>query len=274
MFGKLLKNDLKSQFHSMFPIFLTIGVIIIALETAIAVIDSTLLKVFGALGVSLALFFTCIYVLIKVGSLFSQTLYGRAGYLSLTLPVKTSSLIWSKTITGIFWEFLSFALFCASLVLACMQLKEIVGEDALSSAEMLLSLFGVPTFKMLIINCVYLLIDLLVIVILVIQASYLGITIAHVKPFSKFGFIGTLVVLFTATILIYCVSTSFRTVIPVGMIVTKENIMFTGNVIHSALSIDTRKIIMTFSDVIFRFICALLLHYPIAYLTKHKVNVQ
>ena len=88
MFGKLLKNDLKAQWYSVAPIFLCVFVIAAVSEIFVLVSKNSVVSALGGLLVSLVLLFACFVIIIAVAMMFSKTVFGRAGYLTLTLPVR------------------------------------------------------------------------------------------------------------------------------------------------------------------------------------------
>ena len=63
MFGKLLKNDLKAQFHSMSAIFFAIVIIAVGGEFVALFAKSDLGKIFGGVAVMAALLFACVFIL-------------------------------------------------------------------------------------------------------------------------------------------------------------------------------------------------------------------
>ncbi len=274
MFGKLLKNDLKAQFYSMSTIFFGVFVITAAAEIVAIFSDNVVGKVFGGLAAVCVLLFACVFIMIAVGLMYSKTMFGRAGYLTLTLPVKTSKLIWSKTVSGLIWTFCVYFLFLGATVLWIYQVKDFVGEDAMESAEMLLTLFGVPTFKMISVICIFFAAALSITVLLIIQSMYLGITLSNVKPFSKFGVIGSLVVFFVTFYVIQEISTGLSDLLPFGMVIKPETITFTSNTVETAAALGSMAITMRFCGPVIRLVMGILLHFPIVYFTKNKVNVQ
>ncbi len=274
MFGKLLKNDLKAQFHSMSTIFFGIFIITAVAEIIALFSDNVVGKVFGGLAAVCVLLFACVFIMIAVGLMFSKTMFGRAGYLTLTLPVKTSKLIWSKTVSGLIWTFCAYFLFLGASVLWIYQVKDFVGEDAVESAETLLTLFGVPTFKMISIILIFFAIALSISVLLIIQSMYLGITLSNVKPFSKFSVIGTLVMFFATFLIIQKISTGLSDLLPFGMVISPETITFSSNTVETAAKLGSKVLCVNFCGPVFRLIMGILLHFPIVYLTKNKVNVQ
>ncbi len=274
MFGKLLKNDLKAQFHSMSTIFFAVAIITVGAELVALFSDDIVGKVFGGLAAILTLLFACVFILVAVGLLYNKTMFGRAGYLTLTLPVKSSKLIWSKTVSGLIWTFLVYFLFLGATVLWIFQVKDFVGDEALQSAEMLLALFGVPTFKMISVICIFFAVALGISVLLIIQTMYLGITLSNVKPVSKLGVIGAVVIFFASFLIIQNISTALSEAFPMGMVISPETITFTSNTVKTAAEIGSKAVTMSFFGPVFRLVMAILLHFPIAYFAKHKVNVQ
>ncbi len=274
MFGKLLKNDLKAQYHSMSAIFFGIFIISLSAEIVALFSKTDLGKVLGGLVVMAALLFACFFILIAVGLMFSKTMYGRAGYLTLTLPVKTSKLIWSKTLSGLIWTFAVYFLFVGSCVLWFFQVKDLVGQEALESAETLLKLFGAPSFKMLAVILIFFAVSLGITMLLITQSIYLGITVSNVKPFSKLGVIGALIVSFACFLIIQSISSSVDELLPIGMVVSSKAITFTSNTVQALHNAGAQAVSISFMGPIFRLIVGILLHFPISFLAEKKVNVQ
>lgn len=274
MFGKLLKNDLKAQWHSMSAIFFAIIVIAAAGELVAIFASSTMGKVLGGLAVILALLFACVFVLIAVGMMYSKTMFGRAGYLTLTLPVKTGNLIWAKTVSSLIWTYLVYFLFLGSCFLWFYQVKELMGEEMLESAESILSLFGIPTFKMIAVVCIFFAVSLAISALMIVQSIFLGITLSNVKPFSKLGLIGTIVFAFVVFYCIQTVSNGLSELLPMGMVVSPQVITFTSDTVKTATELGEGVIKISFAGPLFRLLMGILLNLPITHLTKSAVNVK
>ena len=73
MFGKLLKNDLKAQWHSVNIILLCLAIICVAAEVFAMVCKNNMLSVLSGLLVFAVLVFACIVMVIAVSMLFSKT---------------------------------------------------------------------------------------------------------------------------------------------------------------------------------------------------------
>ena len=93
MFGKLLKNDLKAQWHFVSTIYLCAFIVAAVAEGFALFSKKDMVVVLCSFLVILILAFTSLVTLITVAVMFSNTLFGRAGYLTLSLPVKTGALV-------------------------------------------------------------------------------------------------------------------------------------------------------------------------------------
>lgn len=274
MFGKLLKNDLKAQWHSISVVLFAVAIIMVAGEGVALFAETPLGRVLGGLAVIAALLFACVFILVAVAMLYSKTMFGRAGYLTLTLPVKTSKLIWAKTVSGLVWTYLVYFLFIGACVLWFYQVKEIMGEESLETAETLLTFFGMPSFRSIAILCIFLAVSLGITLLLIIQCIQLGITLSNVKPFSKFGIIGAIAVFFISFWCIQTLSEACAKLLPMGMVVTSQVVSFTSNVTETASQFKEQTINISFMGPLFRLVMGILFNIPIAYLTKENVNVK
>lgn len=274
MFGKLLKNDLKAQWHSISTIFLCTFFVAVAAELITVFSDNKYIAVLGGLVVFLALGFACIVVLIAVAMMFSKTVFGRAGYLTLMLPVKTGSLVKSKTISGLIWIFSVFALFIGSFALWVHQIRDVLGDEAIESVEELLSLFGVPSFLTISIGAAVFCFSLATAILVIVQCMYLGITCSHVSPISKFGIIGAIVIFFVSFYAIQSVTSAISSAVPVGLVITAETVKLTTDTAAAAQAAGNGALSIGIMGSILRLLCAAGLHFPTVYLINHKVNIK
>ncbi len=274
MFGKLLKNDLKAQWHSMSTIFLCAAVVAVAAEIFTLASDEKAIKVMGGMLVFIALGFACIVVLIAVALMFSKTMFGRAGYLTLSIPVKTSSLLVSKTVSGLIWIFSVYALFIGSLFLWVYQVQEALGDQILDSVEDILSIFGVPSFLTIFIGVIFFLISLAVITLVMVQALQLSITCSNISPISKFGNVGTVVMFFVIFLVVQSVTTELSDIFPIGFVVTSDAIKFTSNLARTKIAMGGTGLSISICGSIFRLLAAIGLHYPTVYLIQKKINIK
>ncbi len=282
MFGKLLKNDLKAQWHSVSVIFLCIAFIVCAAELFISLciaeiipFKQSILK-FGAvtlsgLGVMIAMLFACIVILITVAMLFSKTTFGRAGYLTLTLPVKTSSLIWSKTISGLIWTFVVYFLFFGSMCLWVTQ-SSYAYDELKPLIETVLSAFFNLSLETIFAMVIYGFAILATLMFFIVQCLYFSITCSHVSPLSKLNVFSAVIIFFASLGSVIGLSYEMYKYIPFGMVVHNGTITLTSNVVETFDAVGGLPIII--SIPLFILVISVGLHFPITYLTKHKVNVK
>ncbi len=274
MFGKLLKNDLKAQWHSMSAVFLCAFIVAIIAEIFTLTSDNRVVKVMGGLLVSLALGFACIIIIIAVAMMFSKTMFGRAGYLTLTLPVKTGALLKSKTISSLIWVFSVYALFMGSLVLWVFQVQDTLGEEVMESVESILKLFGVPSFLTIFMGIMFFCISLAVLVLVAVQSLQLSITLSHVSPVSKFGNLGAIIIFFALVGIIQSISTGISELIPCGFVITPDVVKFTSDIYKTEATMGINAMSVNVIGSLARLGFAIALHFPAKFLIQHKVNIK
>jgi hypothetical protein len=274
MFGKLLKNDLKAQWSSVSSIFLVILIVSVVAEIAIAVSKSAAVTLLGGLLVSVLMLFACFVIIIAVAMMFSKTLFGRAGYLTLTLPVKTNKLIWSKTLSGLIWTYAVYILFFGSVFLWFYQARDFLGVDYTDMANQLFTMLFGKSFSTLAATLIYYLIWFGIIMYAVVQSIYLGITCSHVKGISSLGVVGAILITFL-TMGAVVVLTGFVTRnLQIGMVVTTENVVFTSNLAATQLKLDRYLYGFNFAGPVFTLLLATVINAPLVYLVKNKVNIK
>ncbi len=274
MFGKLLKNDLKAQWHSMSTVFLCAFIVAIVAELLTVLSSSQVINALGGLLVILALGIACIMVLIAVAMMFSKTMFGRAGYLTLTLPVKTGKLVRSKSLSGLIWIFAVYVLFLGSMILWVYQVQQELGNEVMESLESLLAVFGIPSFMTIAITVASACVSLAVTVFLAVQCLYLGITCSNVSPVSKLGNFGAVVIFFGSLLIIQSITSSLSESFNIGMVVTSDAIKFTTDVEAAKLTAGSGAVGINFMGTILRLAAGIGLHYPTVYLIKNKISIK
>jgi hypothetical protein len=116
MLGKLLKYEIKHSARYTAAIY--IATLAFAAISVIALIaNSTWLGVMSCFMLYIAGFASVIVTLVSVIKNFYDTLYGRQGYLTFTLPVKRSELFLSKMLTAVIYNFASFLVTLISMII-------------------------------------------------------------------------------------------------------------------------------------------------------------
>ncbi len=286
MFGKLLKNDLKAQWHSVSVIFICVFIIASIAEAFAAysvkdvfgIYDSKQLQIIGVILsgiiVCLVMLFACIVILIAVAIMFSKTTFGRAGYLTLTLPVKTNSLIWSKTVSGLVWTYAIYTLFFASFFLWIHQIGECIGGDLKDMADQIFILLFGTSLDTVFGLATYYLLWIAIAMFLVVQCLYFAITCSHVKPLSYASPVFTIIIFFSSLAVFFGVSLLVNKFFPFGMLVHNDIITIASNVIRTKNESLHGAYTYVFSGPLFMLGASIALSFPITALTKHKVNIK
>ena len=274
MFGKLLKSDLKAQFYSIAPIFLSVFVVAIVGELFVLFSKNAIATALGGFVVAIAMLFACLVIIIAVALMFSKTVFGRAGYLTLTLPVKTSSLVWSKTLSALIWTYSIYILFFASLFLWIHQVGEKMGTDFKDMADQLFTLLWGKSIATMLSMLVYYLIWFGIIMFTVVQCIHLGITCSNITPFSKFGVIGAVVIFFVAFSIVSGITGAISNILPFGMVVCEETVTLTSNVSKTIHELGDYAYGFNFTGPILTLAAAVGLHFPITYFIENKVNIK
>ncbi len=123
MLGKLMKYDMKYMARVLPWIYLGAGVLsgIVALLSAISIKSGTDVFLTYAILTAIPLFLTIaaisvcstVFMMVRI----YKNMFSDEGYLTFTLPVKKSSIIWSKLLTGAIWNFFGFIVTIGSIAL-------------------------------------------------------------------------------------------------------------------------------------------------------------
>ncbi len=270
MFGKLLKNDLKAQWHFVSTIYLCAFIVAAVAEGFALFSKKDAVVVLCSFLVILILAFTSLVTLITVAVMFSNTLFGRAGYLTLSLPVKTGALVRSKTLSGLIWIFVSYGLLIGSIFLCVSRIRSVLGEEIAASADTLLSLFGIPSVFSILVAIVVMCISFIAVILLSVQCLYLAISLSHVSPLSKLGNFGAVIMFFIFLGVLQSLTVKIGGLWNFGVVITDAELLFTND-IYSAGGAALK--VGLFGTVL-RAAVGIALHFPITYIIKNKVNIK
>ena len=269
MFGKLLKNDLKAQWFSVSAIYFCALIAVVVFEIGANILKEDKQVVLCGGGVCLALLVASVTTLITVALMFNNTMFGKAGYLTLTLPVKINSLLASKTVSGLIWIFSVYTLLIGSLVLWLYQIKTILGDQMTDTIDSLLEIFGVPSVKTITIGIIIACILFAAIILLLVQCMYLSLTLSQIKPISSFGKFGTIALFFVLIGGFLSLSGTISDILPINIIISETSILFTSD---STVTDNTMNFRLT--GAIFNILASVVLQFPMTFLINKKINLK
>jgi hypothetical protein len=93
-----------------------------------------------------------------------------------------------------------------------------------------------------------------------------------VRPFSKLGAFGAVLYFLIVFGILSGVAHYFGQLLPIGFVGTESGLVFTSDVAVSAAG-ESIVVVRRTMDIVFEFVFAILLHFPMTYLINKKVNV-
>lgn len=117
MLGKLIKYDLRYAARSLLIVFsIFIGLALVSLTFVASDIDLSFRIIVAVLALPLSIVLGVMYIVTTV-QFYYKSLFGKEGYLTQTLPVRSEMLLLSKILTALIWGAACLAI-CALYILA------------------------------------------------------------------------------------------------------------------------------------------------------------
>ena len=212
MLGKLSKNSLKATFNAVYNIYIAmaiIGVMMLVMllvdwnkwgDTGVGV--GYVIKIIASVALCLTAGIGVLMTFVAVFSEFKRNMFGNEGYLTLSLPVRSSTLVFSKWLSASFWVIVSYLALMgcafgsfiyivkhsmteyASTYDLVMQLVDQLCYSAgivTPSINVILNLATMYAVEGATRACVFVLI------------LFFALTLSHCRPFSRRGKVGTLI---------------------------------------------------------------------------------
>lgn len=252
MLGKLIKNSFKANASSLYPTYIAMGIIGVVM-VILVLVDWTkwgdtgigvglAIKGVASFALVLTAFICVILTFVAVFREFHNSMYRREGQLTLTLPVKSSSLLFAKWLSGSFWVILSYTALClcafGSFLYLMRHSMGIIEDD-----ESIFSIYTLVTEMVsqfaeaagisapsltVVLNLVSLYaisggIKACVFVILV----YFGITLSHCRPFHKLGKVGKILYFFGGFAIAQTFSSLIDRFLKIYLVVSEDAFTFT-----------------------------------------------
>ena len=273
MLGKLIKHEIKNSARYVMAIYFAAAAVcafmllgMLAKVMWVTVVGSMLLYTVGIAAV--------IMTLVSVIKNFYDSLYGRQGYLTFTLPVKCSSILISKVLVSFFWIILSFLLLVLIFVLIFENAKAQTGES-LGGVVEALEVSGIlemlPSLNMIIRFASVLGSVALMYILTFVGFVYFSVTLANTRSLQKHPKLFGFMIFFG----IYSVANSLGAVItskfPLSFNITNQKCFLA----FTAMSRE-EGVIASFGlgGAIFMALMAVGLLFATGWFMEHKVNVK
>jgi len=299
MLGKLIKNSFKSNASSVMNTYIAMGIIAVIM-LILMLVDWTkwgdrgvgvglAIKVAASAALCIAAFIGVILTFVSVFGEFERSMYSKEGQLTLTLPVKSSSLLLAKWISGSFWVILSYTALClcafGSMLYLIRHSMGVIEDNADYSniyylvTEMVRQLseaagINAPSLKVIgnlaSLYAVSGAIRACVFVLLV----YFAVTLAHVRPFNKLGKIGKILYFFAGFFIVQTLSTLVSKLIKIYVIVSESAFTFSVSEKDVQLAWDNGFGAFSITGVYVTAVLAVIVFLFITLLIDRKVNVD
>ncbi len=280
MLGKLIKNEFKTTWQSMSGIYLAAGI------TALTMLIFIVLKIkaitaIGSIALLVIAAVSLVMTIIMVVTNYYRSMFGAQGYLTFTLPVKSSSLFFSKALVSFTWVLLSFVFVGAILAFLFFYLIAQTSASIKDLAKTLYSFVqqiqGIPDF-----DTVKYLMALLVVIgfiglLAFVCKVYFSMTLAHTKLFQKMSApLASIIVYFVLYLISQLVNVFCMTSVPIAIVVSGNSVYLslTRGMLESIASISPNYIPFPIGGYLFTILFSVVLYFVTAYLIKNKVNVK
>ena len=273
MLGKLLKYEIKHSARYTATIYLA-TLAFAAISVIALLFNSTWLGVMSCFMLYIAGIASVIVTLVSVIKNFYDTLYGRQGYLTFTLPVKCSTVLLSKLITSVLWIIVGFLVMGVTLLVIFFYAKDksenifdMIMDSLLISglSDMLPS--GVviaETIVMFIILALLTVITYVGYVFFVVTIANTGKFQSHPKLFGALVFLG----IFAG---VNSISNILTENIPLTFNVATDRVFFD---LADMFSVEGTLLSYGIGGTIFSAIVAAGLLALTGYIMEHKVNIK
>ena len=299
MLGKLIKNSFKANASAVYNNYIAMGIIAVIM-LILMFVDWTkwgdrgvgvgmAIKVAASAALCLAAFVCIVLTFISVFGEFRRSMYDNEGQLTLTLPVRSSSLLFAKWLSGSFWIILSYTAFCLcafgsfvylirhsmgviegdadyygifTLVKEMIsQLAEAAGINA-PSITVVLNLVSVHAILGGVRACVFVLF------------VYFAVTLANCRPFHKLGMLGAILYFFGVTFIVHTVAALVAKFIKVYIVVSETAFTFVVSEAEAKAAIANGYGTAAITNVYITALLAVAVFLITAMLIDRKVNVS
>ena len=226
------------------------------------------LGMMALLIISSCSFFLTVIVMI---SNFQRSLYGEQGYLTFTLPVKSTALLASKVIVSTIWFIAAFVCLMGTMAIMYFVIKEdYIGQESYAMIEsMLPMLLGGKSLATVIAATVISLISFFIRFAVLSIEVYFAISLANTRHFQKKHLLWTIVFSMGIIYIAESISTLISDNIDFGLAVTADKI----TLITNTLQVGASATYVNLMTIIISLLFGAGFFYATHYVMNKKVNI-
>ena len=272
MLGKLLKHEFKHSARYVMAIYACTGAVLLVMAVAM------LLKIaWLSVAASMVLYFAGILVvvmtLVSVIKNFYDTLYTNQGYLSFTLPVKCSSLLFSKVIVSFAWIILSFVALVLIYFVIFLNARSQTDGEMGSIIEMLKDsgvLDMLPSGAMIAKFIVLVVVLALLAILTFVGFVYFAVTLANTRPLQNHPKIFGFLIFFGSYAVANSIGAKLTYSLPMSFSITNDGLKFAFSSMQNSEAIFSFGI----GGTLFMALVALGMLFATGWIMEHKVNIK
>ena len=276
MTGKLLKHDLRDGALIMGHIYLAAAIAVAAMLVAVMFKPGDLVKFLLSLVIVVITLIAVIVTFVSVVFGANRKLFGREGYLTLTLPVHTSSLIFSKWLAATVWVIISHALVAVAFVgvYVFWTTENEHGAEIFDMITEFAQSFGFGAEKVytqyFIVSALIALFNSCIFVMFVIFA----ITLSNIRPFSSLGTFGIILYLAVLLIGIQVAADALANICDITMVIQESGISMAVDQSYINEALYNGGMSIGFTSVYFKAIITVFIYIFTVQLVDSKVNLK
>ena len=275
MTGRLIKHELKAGARRMSNIYIAAGIACLAMLFSAFFKNGFMRFITSAAVVVIA----AIAVIVTFASVVfgaNKSLFGREGYLTQTLPVRTSSLIFAKWFASSVWVLASYALaavvFVAVFVYWTTQNQE--GAQIYDMIYQFLQGFGVGAEsvyqKYLLISAIVGFFNACIFVMYVL----FSITVSNINPFHRLGTLGVILYLAGTIFVIQGITMGLEKLCDITLIIAGSGMSMTVSPEVVLQATASGAMTIGFTGDYFKILVTVFLFILTVQLTETKINLK
>lgn len=273
MLGKLIKHEIKHSARYTMVIYAAV-VAAIAVMGLSLLTGSTWLGVVSCFALYVVGFAAVVVTLVSVIKNFYDTLFSRQGYLTLTLPVKGSTLLISKIIVSFLWIIVSFvAMGLTFLVIFYYGKKQ--SNGAIESLWSVISMSGLlealPSASVIIKFVAVMVVMAIATIITYVGYVYFTVTLANTRLLQNHPKLFGGLIFFGIVMVVNTISTKLTEVLPLTVNVSTTSVYFS----FTQMGYEA-DVLLSYGigGTIFSALVAVGLLFATGYILEHKVNLK
>ena len=274
MLGKLIKNEFIQTSKSLIAVYSAAGISILFMLLSY-ITDISWIGVTGSVALIAIGIAAIVMTLVMVINNFYRSLYSNQGYLSFTLPVKCSNLLFSKFIVALVWIFLGYIVmfFTVLFVVLYAKAKSSGILETFSGMAQSLEAFGaLPSFSLIAEYVFFIALGSVITVISFVSFVYFAITLANTRRFQNKPMLFGMLFFFVVYFLNRNISSFLSYRLPVSLAITTERVAIE----FVSMANRTESILAAYGigGKIFTLVLAVGLLFVTGQIMEKKVNVK